>query len=204
MIFLPKKHYHRQKNHPQDKILLIQPSESTKLALNSTEINSLHLVVNRYDHWQIAVDTFQSDVGSTNIQLIRKLPRDEDIRLTFDQLPEHIERLSIKLTDLVRTLNTIWNQDSTRIYLTEIVRFDENTIESKLVDLVLYIYNSGFDLFRLLYELIPTICSDNDEIFRNFVSTMNDFFCEWCKCVTKKFRYTSIQQTRTPKFKVLR
>ncbi|CAF1526643.1 unnamed protein product, partial [Rotaria sordida] len=68
-------------------ILLIQPSESTKLALNSIEICSLHLVVNCSDHWQNAVNLFRSHVGLTNIQLIRKLPRDEDIRLTFDQLP---------------------------------------------------------------------------------------------------------------------
>ncbi len=87
MLFLPKKNYHRQKHQWTGEVLLTQPSESTKLALNSTEINSLHLVVNRYDQWQNAVDTFQSHVGLTNIQLIRKLPRDEDIRLTFDQLP---------------------------------------------------------------------------------------------------------------------
>jgi hypothetical protein len=110
----------------------------------------------------------------------------------------------MKLTELVRTLNTIWDQDSTKIYLTEIVKFDEFTIESKLVDLVLYVYNSGFDLFRLLYDLIPTISSDSDEISEKFVSIMNEFFCEWCKCVTKKFKYTSIQQARTAKDKVLR
>ncbi len=101
-------------------------------------------------------------------------------------------------------MNTIWDQDSTKIYLTEIVKFDEFTIESKLVDLVLYVYNSGFDLFRLLYELIPPISPDNDEIFEKLVSIMNEFFCEWCKCVTKKFKYTSIQQARTAKDKVLR
>ncbi len=101
-------------------------------------------------------------------------------------------------------MNKILDQDSTKIYLTEIVKFDERTIESKLVDLVLYVYNSGFDLFRLLYELIPTISPNNDEIFEKFVSTMNEFFCEWCKCVTKKFKYTPIQQARTAKFKVLR
>jgi len=33
---------------------------------------------------------------------------------------------------------------------------------------------------------------------------MNEFFCEWCKCVTKKFKYTSIQQDRIAKYKVLR
>jgi hypothetical protein len=101
-------------------------------------------------------------------------------------------------------LNTIWDQDSTKIYLTEVVKFDELTIESKLVDLVLYVYNSGFDLFRLLYELIPTISANNDEILEKFVSIMNDFFCEWCKCVTKKFKYALIQQARTAKYKVLK
>ncbi len=101
-------------------------------------------------------------------------------------------------------MNKIWDQDSTKIYLTEIVKFDERTIESKLVDLVLYVYNSGFDLFRLLYDLIPTISSDNDEIFEKFVRLMNEFFCEWCKCVTKKFKYISVQQARAAKYKVLR
>jgi hypothetical protein len=87
MIFVPKKNYQRQNVQWSGEILLIQPSESTKLALNSTEISSLHLVVNRYDHWQNAVNLFHSHIGLTNAQLIRKLPRDEDIRLTFDQLP---------------------------------------------------------------------------------------------------------------------
>jgi hypothetical protein len=86
MIFLPKKTF-RQKLQWTGEVLLIQPSESTKLALNSTEISSLHLVVDRFDHWQNAVNLFHSHVGLTNIPLIRKLPRDEDIRLTFDQLP---------------------------------------------------------------------------------------------------------------------
>jgi hypothetical protein len=98
-------------------------------------------------------------------------------------------------------LNTIWDQDSTKIYLTEVVKFEEHAIESKLVDLVLYVYNSGFELFRLLSELISTT---NDEILQKFVSIMNEFFCEWCKCVTKKFKYTSSQQAKTAKYKVLR
>jgi hypothetical protein len=101
-------------------------------------------------------------------------------------------------------LNAIWDQDSTKIYLTEVVKFDERTIESKLVDLVLYVYNSGFDLFRLLYDLIPTISPNDDEIFEKFVRTMNEFFCEWCKCVTKKFKYISVQQARIAKYKVFR
>ena len=115
-----------------------------------------------------------------------------------------MEKLSVKLTDLVRTLNTIWDQDSTKIYLTEVVKFDQFTIESKLVDLVLYVYNSGFDLFRLLHDLIPPIAPDNEEILQKYTSITNDFFCEWCKCVTKKFKYTSIQQARTARYKVLR
>jgi hypothetical protein len=90
MVFLPKKNFHRQKLQWTGEVLFIQPSESTKLALNSTEICSLHLVVDRFDHWQNAVNLFHSHVGLMNIQLIRKLPRDEDIRLTFDQLPVYI------------------------------------------------------------------------------------------------------------------
>ncbi|CAF3618054.1 unnamed protein product, partial [Adineta steineri] len=202
IVFLPKKSFQRQKIQWSGEILFIQPSESTKLALNSTELDSLHLVINRSDHWEHIAKLFQSHVGLSTVELIRKLPRDEDIRSTFDQLPEHIEKLSIELTNLVRTLNTIWDQDSTKIYLTEIVKFDERTIESKLVDLVLYVYNSGFDLFRLLYDLIPTISSNNDEILEKFVRTMNEFFCEWCKCVTKKFKYISGQQARTARYKV--
>jgi len=104
-------------------------------------------------------------------------------------------------------LNTIWDQNSIKIFLTETVKFDERqlrTIESKLLDLVLYVYNSGFELFRLLYELLPKTSSADEKILRKFVSTMNAFFCEWCKCVTKKFKYTSNQQARTAKYKVLR
>lgn len=87
MVFLPKKNVHRQKLQWTGEVLFIQPSESTKFALNSTEISPLHLIVTRYDHWQIAVDLFLSHMGFTQIQLMRKLPRDESIRLTFDQLP---------------------------------------------------------------------------------------------------------------------
>ena len=111
------------------------------------------------------------------------------------------------MTHLVRILNAIWDQDSIKIFLTEIVKFDERqlrTIESKLLDLVLYVYNSGFELFRLLYELLPRISLNDEKILKKFVSTMNEFFCEWCKCVTKKFKYTSTQQARTAKYKVLR
>ena len=90
------------------------------------------------------------------------------------------------------------------MYLIEIVKFDEHTIKSKLIDLVLYIYNSGFDLFRLLCELIYVISPNNKDIFGEFVRTMNEFFCEWCQCVTKKFKYTSSNQSSTVKYKVLR
>ncbi|UJR21263.1 hypothetical protein I4U23_024358 [Adineta vaga] len=205
MVFVPKKHFQRQNIHWHGDYLYIQPSEITKLTLNLTELTSLHLVVNRSDQWTQAANLFHSHIGLTNVQLIRKLPRDEGIRSTFDQLPEYIEKLSTELTNLVRTLNTIWDQDSTKIYLTEIVKFDERTIESKLVDLVLYVYSSGFDIFRLLYDLIPNISPKNDDdIFTNFVKTMNEFFCEWCRCVTKKFKYISGQQARTAKYKVFR
>ncbi|CAF4060476.1 unnamed protein product, partial [Rotaria magnacalcarata] len=202
MIFVPKKNFNRHNYEWTGKILYIQPSESTKLALNSIELSSLHLVVNRFDHWNNAVSLFNSHAGLMNVELIRKLPRDEDIRVTFNQLSEYVERLSTTLTDLVRILNTLWDQDSTKLYLTEIVKFDEHTIESKLVDLVLYIYNSGFDLFRLLSEVLLTIPTNNHDIFEKFVSTMNEFFCQWCKCVAKKFKHTSMQQTRTVRYKV--
>ena len=90
MVFLPKKNYHRQKLQWTGEVLFVQPSESTKFALNSTEISPLHVVVTRYDQWQTAVDLFLSHMGFTQIQLLRKLPRDEGIRLTFDQLPVSI------------------------------------------------------------------------------------------------------------------
>lgn len=67
--------------------MFIQPNESTKLALNSTELSSLHLVVNRFDHWFEAVKLFHSHAGLNNIALRKKLARFEAIRLTFDQLP---------------------------------------------------------------------------------------------------------------------
>lgn len=87
MIFLPKKSFHRQKLQWTGEILYVQPSETTKFALNSTEISPLHLVVMRHDQWQPSVDLFLSHMGFTRIQLMKKLPRDEGIRLTFDQLP---------------------------------------------------------------------------------------------------------------------
>lgn len=73
--------------------ILIRISDSTQLALNSTELNSLHLVVTRSDHWQAAVDLFQCHMSTSgNIQLVKKLARDEDIRSTFDQLPVRVFR----------------------------------------------------------------------------------------------------------------
>jgi len=88
MIFIPKKTSHLQNSHWSGDIVLIRASESTQLALNSTELTCLHLVVTRSDHWQSAVDSFLCHVGlNNNIQLIKRLARDEDIRLTFDQLP---------------------------------------------------------------------------------------------------------------------
>lgn len=87
MIFLPKKSFHRQKLQWTGEVLYVQPSETTKFALNSTEISPLHLVVLRHDQWQTAVDLFLSHMGFTRIQLMKKLPRDEGIRLTFDQVP---------------------------------------------------------------------------------------------------------------------
>ncbi len=88
MIFIPKKTSHLQNLQWTGDIVLIRASESIQLALNSTELACLHLVVTRSDHWQSAVDLFQYHTGlNNNIQLIQKLARDEDIRLTFDQLP---------------------------------------------------------------------------------------------------------------------
>ncbi|CAF1309834.1 unnamed protein product [Rotaria magnacalcarata] len=151
MIFIPKKTSHSHNTHWIGDIVLIRASDSTQLALNSTELPCLHLVVTRSDHLQQAVDLFQFHTGANNnIQLIKKLARDEDIRITFDQLP---------------------------------VRFE---------------------LFRLLYDLLPPISINDDKILKKFVSLMNEFFCEWCKCVTKKFKYTLTQQSSTAKYKVLR
>jgi hypothetical protein len=91
MIFIPKKTSHLQNVRWNGDIVLIRASESTQLALNSTELTCLHLVVTQSDHWQSAVDLFQHHTGlNNNIQLIRKLARDEDIRLAFDQLPVRI------------------------------------------------------------------------------------------------------------------
>ena len=78
--------------------------------------------------------------------------------------------MAIELSRLVCTLNRIWDQYSIKLRLIEKIKLDEHIIESKLIDLVLYIYNSGFDLFRLLCELIFTITSNDDEISQQFVS----------------------------------
>ena len=90
MIFIPKKISHLQNNPWIGDTVLIRASESTQLALNSTELTCLHLVVTRSDHWHSAVELFQYHIQSNTIQLIRKLARDEDIRSTFDQLPVYI------------------------------------------------------------------------------------------------------------------
>ena len=91
MIFIPKKISHLHNIQWTGDIVLIRASESTQLALNSTELTCLHLVVTRSDHWETAVELFQTHTGlNNNIQLIRRLARDEDIRLTFDQLPVRI------------------------------------------------------------------------------------------------------------------
>lgn len=88
MVFIPRKASHLQNTAWNGDIIRIRASESIQLALNSTELTSLHLVVARSDQWQKAVDIFQNDAGpSSNIQLITRLARDEDLRLTFDQLP---------------------------------------------------------------------------------------------------------------------
>lgn len=67
--------------------MLIQLSEQTKLALNLTELNTLHLVVNRSDQWVKAVSLFHSHTGLANLQVTRRLPREGEICSTFDQLP---------------------------------------------------------------------------------------------------------------------
>ena len=54
------------------------------------------------------------------------------------------------------------------------------------------------------FEFTEENYKEIDKILKKFVSTMNEFFCEWCKCVTKKFKYTSTQQASTAKYKVLR
>ena len=93
MVFVPKKYYQRQNMHWTGDVLFIQPSEVTKLALNLSELKSLHLVVNRSDQWAKAAHLFHSHIGLTSIQLIRRLPRDEGIRSTFDQLPVNFANL---------------------------------------------------------------------------------------------------------------
>ena len=87
MIFIPKQSWPRKNFQWTGNILFVQPSVDTKLALNSKEISSLHLVVNRYDHWQKAVNLFHSHAGLSNVQLIRKLSRNEDICSSIDELP---------------------------------------------------------------------------------------------------------------------
>jgi hypothetical protein len=88
MIFIPRKVTHLQHITWSGDIVRIRASESIQLALNSTELASLHLVVARSNHWQDAVDLFRSHAGTTNnVQLVTKLARDEDIRWAFDQLP---------------------------------------------------------------------------------------------------------------------
>ena len=100
MIFIPKKANHLHNLQWTGDIVRIQASEITQLALNSTELSCLHLVVARSNHWQYAVDLFQHHTTSNNnnIQLIKKLARDEGIRLTFDQLPVCISSFSCYLT----------------------------------------------------------------------------------------------------------
>lgn len=87
IVFLPRKAFGSQNLSWNGDVIRIRASEIVQLALNSTELTSLHLVVARSDQWKKAVEIFQEDVGSTiNNQLITRLARDEDLRLTFDQL----------------------------------------------------------------------------------------------------------------------
>jgi hypothetical protein len=91
MILVPKKTSYLQNRIWKRGIIRIRASESIQLALNSTELPELHLVVARSDHWQTAVDQFKAHVGSTeNVLLISKIARDDDIRCTFAQLPVRI------------------------------------------------------------------------------------------------------------------
>jgi hypothetical protein len=91
MILLPKRNSSSQHLVWTGDTVLIRANESIQLALNSTELSSLHLVVNSADHWRTAVDLFLEHVASNNnVQLSTKLARDEDIRQTFDQLPVRI------------------------------------------------------------------------------------------------------------------
>ena len=86
MIFVPRVFFARAMNQWTGDILFPQPSESTKLSLNSTELPSLHLVVNRHDHWSDAVDLFLHHMGPGNIRLVTKLARNVDIRSAFEHL----------------------------------------------------------------------------------------------------------------------
>ena len=87
MIFLPRKAFIHQNFLWNGDVIRIRASEIVQLALNSTELTSLHLVVARSDHWTKAVNIFQEDVGSTiNYLSITRSARDDDLRLTFEQL----------------------------------------------------------------------------------------------------------------------
>lgn len=98
-----------------------------------------------------------------------------------------------KIVEFVKKLNTLWEQNDNSGYPQEMNEWNE----SKLVEIVVHICKTGFDLFPRFYDLIELIPSGQIEKHRHFVSRMNELFCEWCKCVAKKFQYKAHETTKT-------
>ena len=98
--------------------------------------------------------------------------------------------LSVKLLRSVERLNALCGENDYQMCSKQIDR----ATEQNLVELVLHICKSGFDLFQRLYDVIKSIDSEERETLSNFMSNINEFFCEWCKSVANKFRY-KIEET---------
>ncbi|CAF0984043.1 unnamed protein product, partial [Didymodactylos carnosus] len=159
MLFIPKKNI---------------PHNPSKWESDIVLPNCLHLVVTRSDQWENAVSTFSSHFEGCNssTECVKKIGRDDHVREMLDKFPDDIDQLSLKFVDVVKILDKIWDQNSTTSR--------SRTIESKLMDTIMYIYNSCFELYRLLYSLTTT------KYLKSYIVHMNEFFCEWCK-FTKKF-----------------
>ena len=86
IIFIPKTDLHRRMSDWNGAVLYIEMTDMRKLALNSTEFPSSHLVVNRYDHCFTVEKIFLDHLGSKIVQLERRLPRHQNISSTFNDL----------------------------------------------------------------------------------------------------------------------
>ena len=87
MIFVPSKKFQQKMKNWSPDVLYIPANAMTQLSLNLTASESLHLVVNRDEVFDSAVNLFLHHVGSESIRFVRRSARYEATRSAFEQLP---------------------------------------------------------------------------------------------------------------------